>query len=229
MQAINLFFSNVPCRNITTMCRKIAFFVVHAEILLSRDKVSLESRAGPFLGVRAEIFIFGEIFTSALIMSKILSSISRTYTSLYPKFLWSSGQPRSRKRQCFRNQDVKTQNSLVETHRLIVIDVFFTGVRANFQDIRLEAFLHVCIGHHRVCEDNTLGSRVFILQSTMIMINSRCLTYNIMSEHVRLMIGILIGNYPAKFQHMIALLMLVAPQHFFPVQPFPCSCSSLLG
>ena len=180
-------------------------------------------------GVRAEIFIFGEIFTSALIMSKILSSISRTYTSLYPKFLWSSGQPRSRKRQCFRNQDVKTQNSLVETHRLIVIDVFFTGVRANFQDIRLEAFLHVCIGHHRVCEDNTLGSRVFILQSTMIMINSRCLTYNIMSEHVRLMIGILIGNYPAKFQHMIALLMLVAPQHFFPVQPFPCSCSSLLG
>ena len=32
------------------MCRKIAFFWVRAEILLSRDKVSLDSRAGPFLG-----------------------------------------------------------------------------------------------------------------------------------------------------------------------------------
>ena len=32
------------------MCRKIAVFVVCAEILLSRAKVSLESRAGPFLG-----------------------------------------------------------------------------------------------------------------------------------------------------------------------------------
>ena len=39
-----------PCRNISTMCRKIAFFWVRAEILLSRDKVSLDSRAGPFLG-----------------------------------------------------------------------------------------------------------------------------------------------------------------------------------
>ena len=43
-------FSLGPCRNITTMCRKIAFFWVRAEILLSRDKVSLESHAGPFLG-----------------------------------------------------------------------------------------------------------------------------------------------------------------------------------
>ena len=32
------------------MCRKIAVFGVRAEILLSRDKVSLESRARPFLG-----------------------------------------------------------------------------------------------------------------------------------------------------------------------------------
>ena len=32
------------------MCRKIAFFWVRAEILLSRDKVSLDSHAGPFLG-----------------------------------------------------------------------------------------------------------------------------------------------------------------------------------
>ena len=39
-----------PCRNITTMCRKIAFFWIRAEILLSRDKVSLDSCAGPFLG-----------------------------------------------------------------------------------------------------------------------------------------------------------------------------------
>ena len=53
----NAFFLG-PCRNITTMCRKSAFFWVRAEILLSRDKVSLESFAGPFLG------FFGEIFTS---------------------------------------------------------------------------------------------------------------------------------------------------------------------
>ena len=39
-----------PCKNITTMCRKITFSGVRVEILLSRDKVSLESRAGPFLG-----------------------------------------------------------------------------------------------------------------------------------------------------------------------------------
>ena len=45
----NAFFLGL-CRNITTMCRKIAFFWVRAEILLSRDKVSLDSRAGPFLG-----------------------------------------------------------------------------------------------------------------------------------------------------------------------------------
>jgi len=43
-------FLGGPCRNITTMCRKIAFFWVRAEILLSRDKVSLDSCAGPFLG-----------------------------------------------------------------------------------------------------------------------------------------------------------------------------------
>ena len=33
------------------MCRKIAFFGLRAEIILSSDKVSLDSRAGPFLGV----------------------------------------------------------------------------------------------------------------------------------------------------------------------------------
>ena len=32
------------------LCIKIRFFLVRAEILLSRDKVSLESRARPFLG-----------------------------------------------------------------------------------------------------------------------------------------------------------------------------------
>jgi len=35
----------LPC------AEKLPFFWVCAEILLSRDKVSLESRAGPFLGV----------------------------------------------------------------------------------------------------------------------------------------------------------------------------------
>ena len=33
------------------MCKKIAFFGLRAEIILSSDKVSLDSRAGPFLGV----------------------------------------------------------------------------------------------------------------------------------------------------------------------------------
>ena len=33
------------------MCRKIAFFGLRAEIILSSDKVSLDSRAGPFFGV----------------------------------------------------------------------------------------------------------------------------------------------------------------------------------
>jgi len=45
----NAFFG-VPCRNITTMCRNIAFFGVRAEILLSRNQGRLDSRAGPFLG-----------------------------------------------------------------------------------------------------------------------------------------------------------------------------------
>ena len=40
-----------PCRYIAIMCRKIAFFGLCAEIILSSDKVSLDSRAGPFLGV----------------------------------------------------------------------------------------------------------------------------------------------------------------------------------
>ena len=40
-----------PCRYIAIMCRKIAFFGLRAEIILSSDKVSLDSRAGPFLGV----------------------------------------------------------------------------------------------------------------------------------------------------------------------------------
>ena len=53
----NAFFLG-PCRYIKTMCRKIAFFWVRAEILLSRDKVSLESRAGPFLGFVKKYWFF---------------------------------------------------------------------------------------------------------------------------------------------------------------------------
>jgi len=40
-----------PCRNITTMCRNIAFFRLRAEISLSRNQASLGTRAGPFLGM----------------------------------------------------------------------------------------------------------------------------------------------------------------------------------
>ena len=57
--------------------------------------------------------------------------------------------------------------SVLTTYRLIVIDVFFTGIRTNLQDVRLEAFFHIRIGHHRICEDDTLGSRVFVLQHEM--------------------------------------------------------------
>jgi len=44
-------FWGSPCRNITTMCRNIAFFRLRAEISLSRNQASLGTRAGPFLGM----------------------------------------------------------------------------------------------------------------------------------------------------------------------------------
>ena len=46
----NIYFWG-SCRYVAIMCRKIAFFGLRAEIILSSDKVSLDSRAGPFLGV----------------------------------------------------------------------------------------------------------------------------------------------------------------------------------
>ena len=57
----NAFFG-VPCRNITTMCRNIAFFGVRAEILLSRNQGGLDSRAGPFLGY-VQIYSFLEKYS----------------------------------------------------------------------------------------------------------------------------------------------------------------------
>ena len=64
-----------PSRNITTVCRKIAFFGVRAEILLSRNQGGLDSRAGPFLGY-VQIYKFLE-----------------KYSPLSPPFFW---EPRSK-------------------------------------------------------------------------------------------------------------------------------------
>ena len=52
-----------PCRYITTMCSKIAFFLVRAEIFLSLVP-GVSCRA--IFWVREEIQIFGDIFTSEL-------------------------------------------------------------------------------------------------------------------------------------------------------------------
>ena len=54
-----------PSRNITTVCRKIAFFGVRAEILLSRNQGGLDSRAGPFLGY-VQIYSFLEKYSPLL-------------------------------------------------------------------------------------------------------------------------------------------------------------------
>ena len=51
-------FSLGPCRNITTMCRKIAFFGVRAEILLAWDQGVPGFSCRAIFGVREEILIF---------------------------------------------------------------------------------------------------------------------------------------------------------------------------
>ena len=63
-------FLGGPCRNITAMCRKIAFFGLRAEILLARSQGLLDSRAGPFLGSVKKYWFFGEIFTSGAISTR---------------------------------------------------------------------------------------------------------------------------------------------------------------
>ena len=55
-------FIAVPCRNITTMCRNIAFFGVRAEILRSRNQGVLDSRAVPYLGY-VQIYSFLEKYS----------------------------------------------------------------------------------------------------------------------------------------------------------------------
>ena len=62
-------FSFGLSRNITTVCRKIAFFGVRAEILLSRNQGGLDSRAGPFLGY-VQIYSFLEKYSPLSITSK---------------------------------------------------------------------------------------------------------------------------------------------------------------
>ena len=47
---IKKMFFGGPCRNITTMCRKIAFYRIHAETLPTRDQGFRESCAGRVLG-----------------------------------------------------------------------------------------------------------------------------------------------------------------------------------
>ena len=53
----NAFFG-VPCRNITTMCRNIAFIEVRAEILLTWDQGVPGFSFRAIFGVREEILIF---------------------------------------------------------------------------------------------------------------------------------------------------------------------------
>ena len=53
----NAFFG-VPCRNITTMCRNIAFIEVRAEILLTWDQGVPGFSCRAIFGVRDEILIF---------------------------------------------------------------------------------------------------------------------------------------------------------------------------
>ena len=53
----NAFFG-VPCRNITTMCRNIAFIEVRAEILLTWDQGVPGFSCRAIFGVREEILIF---------------------------------------------------------------------------------------------------------------------------------------------------------------------------
>ena len=67
------------------MCRKIAFFGLRAEIILSSDKVSLESRAGPFLGVCRNIG-FPEKY-SPLKFSVTTNFLSLIYPSYFTKGL----------------------------------------------------------------------------------------------------------------------------------------------
>ena len=56
----NAFFG-VPCRNITTMCRNIAFIEVRAEILLTWDQGVPGFSFRAIFGVREEILLCAEI------------------------------------------------------------------------------------------------------------------------------------------------------------------------
>ena len=75
-----------------TMCRKIAFFVLCTEILLSRHKgvstrVCLDSRAGPFLGSVKKYWFFVKIFTSGFQFSNTKKAAESV---IQPNFPWGN-------------------------------------------------------------------------------------------------------------------------------------------
>ena len=76
-------FSLGPSRNITTLCRKIAFFGVRAEILLSRNQGVLDSRAGPFLGY-VQIYSFLEKYSPLTCIPLLRSAPVRPLELLMP-------------------------------------------------------------------------------------------------------------------------------------------------
>ena len=65
-------FLGGPCRNITAMCRNIAFFWLRAEIFLSRSQAFLGTHAGPFLAVCRNIEFPEEIFTYGALLPEAL-------------------------------------------------------------------------------------------------------------------------------------------------------------
>ena len=72
----NAFFLG-PCRNITTMCRKIAFFLGPCRNITIQGHQGQGVPGVPCRAIfsgREEILIFGEIFTSACVVGKVVQS-----------------------------------------------------------------------------------------------------------------------------------------------------------
>ena len=49
-------------------------------------------------------------------------------------------------------------------YRLIIVEIFFTSICGYLHDFRLDSFLHVRVGNHRVCEDDSSGGAVIFLR-----------------------------------------------------------------